>query len=348
MKVAFADPLLQQFVNGDPRALDAFKLVSAQDVLQKYGTNPNQTMSDVQALPMELAMGEAQKKFGKVDLNPIGGNVIGDWYVWTAGQVTIGKHESSDGSVSNESEALNLAIGMDKSDADSILGFAVNGSKDTTDIGTDGSKQKSYGLSLSIYSGINTEALPPMEFILGAGHMNISSTRIDGSQTLTGSRDAKTIFGSIGILSEAIERGKATITPYSKLEAAYIDLGGYSETGGNLALAYEKQIVKQAMVKLGVDASYDATLANGNLTPFTRLEYAYDISPSSNADMHYVGDGTNYRLTNDKNAMSIWSARIGADYIHSSGASTSFYYERSESINSGYSDSIQLKLSVPF
>ncbi|MBR9867964.1 MAG: autotransporter outer membrane beta-barrel domain-containing protein [Oceanospirillales bacterium] len=102
------------------------------------------------------------------------------------------------------------------------------------------------------------------------------------------------------------------------------------------------------MIKLGVDASYDTEVANGKLTPFTRLEYAYDISPSSNADMHYVGDSTNYRLTIDKEAVSNWSARVGADYLHDSGASTSFFYERSESIGSGLSDSVQLKLSVPF
>ena len=348
VNVAFADPLLNQFVNGDPRALDAFKLASATDVLQQYGQNPDQIMSDVQSVPMEIAMAEAQKSFGKVDLNPTGGKVVGDWFMWTAGQITLGKSKNSSSSVTNESEALNLAIGIDKSDDDSMFGFAVNGSKDMTDIGTDGSKQKSYGASLSIYGGFDTEALPPVELILGVGHMNISSTRIDGSQTLTGSRDARTVFGSVGVLAEAIEKGKATITPYSKLEAAYIELGSYSESGGSLALAYDKQIVKQAMIKLGLDANYDTEWMNGKLVPFTRLEYAYDISPSSNADMHYVGDSTNYRLTTDKNAVSNWTMRLGGDYAHNSGASTSVFYERTESINSGHSDSVQLKVSIPF
>lgn len=348
VNVAFADPLLNQFVNGDPRALEAFKLASAQDVLQNYGQNPDQVMSDVQNVPIEIAMAEAQKAFGKVDLNPTGGKVIGDWFMWTAGQVTIGKSKNSSSSVTNESEALNLAIGMDKSDADSMFGFAVNGSKDMTDIGTDGSKQKSYGASVSIYGGFDTDALPPVELILGVGHMNISSTRIDGSQTLTGSRDARTVFGSVGVLAEAIEKGKATITPYSKLEAAYIDLGSFSETGGSLALAYDNQIVKQAMLKVGLDADYETEWMNGKLVPFTRLEYAYDFSPSSNADMHYVGDSTNYRLTTDKNAVSNWTMRLGGDYAHNSGASTSVFYERTESINSGHSDSIQLKVSIPF
>lgn len=347
VNVAFADPLLQQFVNGDSRALEAFKLASATDVLTHYGQNPEQVMSDVQNVPIEIAMAEAQKSFGKVDLNPTGGKVVGDWFVWTAGQVTIGKSKNSSSST-NESEALNLAIGMDKSDDDSMFGFAVNGSKDMTDIGTDGSKQKSYGASISVYGGFNTDALPPIELILGLGHMDIKSTRIDGSQTLTGSRDARTVFGSFGVLAEAIEKGKVTITPYSKLEAAYIELGSYSESGGSLALAYDKQIVKQAMIKLGVDADYDTEWMNGKLVPFTRLEYAYDISPSSNAGMHYVSDSTIYRLTTDKNAVSNWTLRLGGDYAHNTGASTSVFYERTESINSGYSDSVQLKVSIPF
>lgn len=348
VNVAFADPLLNQFVNGDPRALEAFKLASATDVLQQYGQNPNGFMSDVQSVPMEIAMAEAQKSFGKVDLNPTGGKVVGDWYVWTAGQITLGKHKNSDGTVSNESEALNLAIGMDKSDAGSMFGFALNGSKDMTDIGSDGSKQKSYGASLSIYGGFDTESLPPIELILGVGHMDISSTRIDGTQTLTGARDARSVFGSVGVLSEAIKYGKTSITPYSKLEAAYIDLGSYTESGGTLALEYDNQIVKQALVKVGVDADFETNWMNGKLTPFTRLEYAYDISPSSNADMHYVGDSTNYRLTTDKDAISNWTMRFGGDYMHNTGASTSVFYERTESINSGHSDSVQLKVSIPF
>jgi len=347
INVAFAAPLLNQFVNGDPRALEAFKLASATDVHTQYGQNPNQVMSDIQNVPIEIAMAEAQKSFGKVDLNPTGGKVIGDWFMWTAGQVTIGKSKNSSSSVTNESEVLNLAIGMDKPDADSMFGFALNGIKDMTDIGTDGSKQKSYGASISIYGGFDTENLPPIEHILGVGHMNISSTRIDGSQTLTGSRDARTVFGSVGVLAEAIEKGKATITPYSKLEAAYIDLGSYSESGGSLALAYDNQIVKQAMLKVGLDADYETEWMNGKLIPFTRLEYAYDFSPSSNADMHYVGDSTNYRLTTDKNAVSNWTMRLGGDYAHNSGASTSVFYERTGSINSGHSDSVQLQVSIP-
>lgn len=348
LKIAFADPLLNQFVNGDPRALDAFKLASASDALQQYGQNPNQIMSDVQSIPMEIAMAEAQEKFGKVDLNPTGGKVVGDWYLWTAGQITLGNHKDSTSTVNNNSEAINLAIGMDKSDADSMFGFAVNGSSENTDIGADGSKQKAEGLSLSIYGGFDSESLPPIELILGVGKMEIRSTRIDGSQTLTGMRTAGTLFGSVGILAEAIKRGRVTITPYSKIEAAYIELGAYEESGGSLALAYDKQIVKQTMLRLGVDADYDTHWLNGKFTPFTRLEYAYDFSPSSDADMHYVGDSTNYRLTTDKSAVSNFTLRLGGDYAHNSGAETSVFYERTESINSGYSDSVQLKVSIPF
>lgn len=348
INVAFADPLLQQFVNGDPRALEELKLVSATDALTQYGQNPDRVMSDVKSVPVEIAMAEAQKKFGKADLNPTGGKVMGDWFLWTAGQVTVGKAKNSSSSVTNESEALTLALGMDKSDKDSMYGFAVNVSKDITDIGTVGSKQKSYGASLSLYGGFNADSLPPMEFVLGVGHMDIKSTRINGSQKLTGSRNARTVFGSIGLISEAMEQGKATITPYSKLEAAYINLGGYTESGRLLALAYDRQIVKQAMLKVGVDAHYDTGWMNGKLTPFTRFEYAHDFSPSSNADMHYVGDATNYRLTTDKNAVSNWTLRLGSDYAHSSGASTSVFYEHTQSINSDHSDSIQLKVSLPF
>ena len=350
VNVAFSDPLMEQFFNGDPRALDAFMLVSAQDVLQKIDSNPDAVMSDVQNMPMELAMAEAQKQFGKVNLNPTGDPLVGDWSIWTAGQVTVGDYEGSSASDSSELKATTLAIGIDRpTNTNGILGYALNIGWDDTDIGNVGSSFKSKNYSISIYSGFEMANAFPVELTFGAGRMNMRMKRIDGSQTLTGNRRGDLIFGSAKIRQAGIERGNAIISPYVSADAAFIRLNDYSETGGNLALHYHDQNVRRLTTSLGVDVDWTLKMSEGTLHPFTNLEYTLDLSDNSDASMNYLGDSTVYNLALDTFAKSNWSVGVGLDYIHTeSGMSSMIMYQRDEAVGVGQSDSLQIKLSMPF
>jgi len=338
--VSFADPLLDQFVNGS--GFSPITLADAASWAQRYGENPDQVMSDAELRPLQMAMAEAREQLG-LNMHPTGEAWIGDWSLWTEGRLTIGK------SSGKESDSYAISMGLDRPLGEtSRIGFAAAYGQDDIDIGSNGSGMESDNYSFTIYSAFYPENLMPMEAQLGVGHMQIDNVRVDGSQTLRGSRNAKMLFGSFAALHETFVDEDFALTPYGRVEAAYIELDPFSETGGNLALSYAKQRVHQAMVFLGSEARYQTPFANGRLHPFAKLEYGLDLTGSSDVNLSYVGDSTNYRFNQDKEATSHWIIGLGADYVLKDGLNSSFSYEREQAVNSGHSDTYKIRLTMRF
>ena len=348
VNLIFNNSFLQQYFDGTSAQNNSFDRASAEKLVKKLGQSPSQALTHSKALLASKIISKVNDELGKINFNPTGGNLFGGWNLWSAGQITIGKSQSSKNSTSSPFEAVTVAVGIDKSDANSVMGFALNVSEDEFDVGQLGSTQNSDGLSLSVYGNYDSDSIPPLEFIFGAGNESILSKRMDGLQTLKGTQKVNSIYGSISVLPETVKYNQVTLMPYGKFEASVSEFGSYSETGGTLALAFGKQNIRQTIFKFGVDATYDARVHNGNLTPFARLEYALDISPESYIDMRYVNDTMQYRLKTNKIVSGRWTARIGANYNHEKSISSSVFYERSESRNHGYSNTFHFKATIPF
>jgi outer membrane autotransporter protein len=275
--------------------------------------------------------------------------VYGDWSVWTEGQIRLGKVDATSTSSAQDTDSFLVTLGADRPYGDKgLFGMAVAFGKDDVDIGNVGSGMESDNYGFSLYVAYQPENLMPMEATLGVGHMQMDNTRIDGAQTLTGSRDGNLLFGSLSVLGETFARNDFALTPYGRFEAAYIELDGYTETGGSLALVYDKQTIERFMVFAGSDMSYKAPVMGGTLRPFGKVEYGVDLSGTSDVDMHYVGDTRNYTLGMDKLATSHWTLGIGADFDIKDGLSSTISYERSEAVSAGHADTFRLKLNLPF
>lgn len=350
VEVSFADPVLEQFINGQARTVEQFELASAPELAKAAATNPNAILSDAQALPVELAMGEAKAAVGDVDLNPTAGPAYKDWSIWTAGQITVGDVTPSGSTVNTESETYTLALGVDKPIGDDrLLGYVFNIGKDDAAIGSVGSYVKSNNYSLAVYTGFETSNALPVELTVGVGHMDMEMKRIDGLQTLTGDRNAKMMFASAKVRRATINIDNASVSPYASVEAASIRLDGYSESGGNLALDYHDQRVKRLLAAVGVDTHWDVVVKDGTLHPFTGLQYKVDMSGSSDARMNYVGNSSVYQMTLKPTANEHWSGRVGLDYVHrQTGMSSMLMYEREQMVGAGHNDSLQIKVSIPF
>jgi hypothetical protein len=93
---------------------------------------------------------------------------------------------------------------------------------------------------------------------------------------------------------------------------------------------------------------YAMRLGSGMLTPYGRLEYGADVSSKSNADMHYVTDGsTSYTLVLENRSRSNLKMGVGVNYQHDV-MDFSVGYERVESFGVGYSDSLNLDAGFRF
>ncbi len=335
IEFTFANPHLNGYFNGT--SVDLPGLLSA------YDSDVDGSMQDYAA---KLAMEQAREKFGVVNLNPTGGTVIGDWSIWTEGNITIGKAEGFSGS-ELDSESFTITAGMDRPVGDSgLFGVSLTYGQDEVDIGSVGSGLDSDNYAVSGYGYFKPENMPQMEAVLGLGSMKIDTLRVDGSQTLRGDRDAKILFGSFTARKDTMNYRDFSLSPYARLEGAYIRLDDYAEAGGNLALAYEEQTVKQAMVFFGTEVISQRFFSGGKLRPFGKVEYGLNLTGDSNADMHYVGDTTNYRLVLDKDATSMWLLQVGADYQIKDDLNVSFSFDHSEAVGSGHTDTLRLELNI--
>ena len=350
IKVSFADPLIDAYVNGTQSGIASlgFDERAAAEALTKVASNPEGATASLSDKLVEVVMAEMKDIFGTVNLNPTAGALVGDWSVWTDGQITVGEIDASTNSAAQDSDSINIAGGMDRPYGDlGLIGVALNIGQDDIDIGSLGSEVESDNLSLSFY---NVKQLPNklgLETQFGLGKMAIDTKRIDGTQTLTGERDATMAFGSISLRDEPLVKGSATITPYGRAEWAYIELDGYSETGGNLALNYDKQHINRYMLFLGFDVTYETTYANGKLKPFAAFAYGLDLTRDSDVGMNYVGDTTAYSTKLEKTATSNLMLRLGADYEMKDGVTSSFAYERTEALGAGFSNSLRFYINVP-
>ena len=350
IKISFADPLLESYVNGTQSGLGSlsFDEKAAVSALTQVASNADAAASSLIEKPVEVVMAEMKEIFGTANLNPTAGALVGDWSVWTEGQITVGKVGATSTSSNQDSDSFNIAVGMDRDYGDlGLMGVALNLGKDDVDVGSSGSGIQSNNISLSFYNAKTLQNSLGLETQVGIGKMSIDTTRIDGSQTLTGDRDAKMLFGSIALVDEPLKHGSATLTPYARGEWAYIELDSYAESGGSLALNYDKQHINRYMIFLGSDVSYGTTFANGKLKPFAAFEYGLDLTRDSNVGMNYVGSSTTYSTQLEKTATSNVMVRLGADYQGKDGTTSSVAYERNEALGAGFSNALKLQISVP-
>ena len=353
VRIALANPYLNELFNGTSKSFKDIKLSDVSNWFEDYGqkSSVNDFVSEIGVNALKFAMSEIKnQKITTNNLNPTGGTVFGDWSLWSEGEIRIGKFNSSSSLSNQEFDSYGVSLGMDKPYwGNGLIGFSLTFGNDDIDIGSAGSKVKSDNFSFTIYSRLNNNNnLPPIETSIGIGRSKIDNRRIDGSQTLSGDRDANMIFGSTKVYSKPHIQNKITVTPYSQLQVAYVELKSYSESGGSLALNYSNQYINRGLASFGTDIVYDANIANGRLKPFSAFEYGYDFSKKSNVNMHYVGDSTNYDLGINKLAASNWLARIGANYDFEDKVVATFAYEFTQAVNAGQTNALQFRLNAKF
>ena len=357
IKVAFANPLLNQLINMQPTTIERkeLELADAARYLQRYWVeDPERIMNDVktelQVEVMEYSMNlVAQLKedtVGEINLNPTAGELVGGWSLWTHGQVTVGKIEESGSASKQELDGQGIFLGMDRLiGEDGLLGFAVGVGQDDTDVGSLGSGVDSKNYSFTSYGSIQREEDLSIDTMIGIGHQKMDVVRVDGTQRLTGERDVNQLFGSVELRKWKIEQAGFLITPYGRVEASYAKLNSFSETGGTLALTYDKQNLKYAMLATGADLQYLIPIQSGKIRPFGSIEYGANVSPDSDVKMHYSSQTKKYLLTLDKQCTSNWKLEVGVDLELRGGLNGSISYERTEAVNAGYRDQFNIWLS---
>ena len=352
IKVDFNNPILDYVVNNN--SIDFTKLTHQAVAHTNTSAQMNNPViqTAISQMKMNKSVSEMMKqvddKYQVVSLNPnqSAGPLFNDWSIWTEGKIIVGSLDGSNGSADQDSDTLNIAIGIDRPTANAgLIGVALNVGMDDVEVGSVGSGIKSKNISLSLYNIFKTQNLLDVETQFGIGRMSIDTTRKDGSQTLTGDRDVRMPFASVAIRNKPFQYQSVSLTPYGRAEWAYIELDSYTENGGNLALQYDKQKINRYMLFVGSDVNYETSFASGTLKPFAAFEYGLDLTSNSDVSMNYAGVNTKYQTQLEKMAASNLMLRLGLDYKREDETNFSISYQRQEAIGAGNSDSIQFKFS---
>jgi uncharacterized protein with beta-barrel porin domain len=359
IKIHFENEVIEAVMNATPRSKAAIVAdIKNIDVTNKAIALLQNTQGalvatgkGIQSDAQAIALNEAARFRNDIigTLNPSFGTVVDDWSVWTSGEVSIGETKASATSSKQESNSKILSLGFDKkTNTNNLTGFVLSIGQDDIDIGTSTTNVKSDNYNLSSYGVFKQQNGTIVEAIFGLGHLKFDTIRKDGSDTLTGKRNANQLFASATLRDKTIEHNNWSISPYGKLTLAHAKLKKFSEAGGSTALTFNEQSVNDARVFVGADANYLITINNGTIKPFAKLEYGHDVSSSSDATMHYNTETTNYTLTVDKQAKSNWKMDVGADLFTKDGWNSSISYRREQAIDSGHSDGLSFDVGLRF
>ncbi|MDC1383347.1 autotransporter domain-containing protein [Candidatus Puniceispirillum sp.] len=348
IKISFANPLLDLYFDSQDPGPMSFNERDISNSLGQKTDSLDAIFSSVKKKSAKLAMAKMKDISGALNLNPTTGPLIDDWSIWSEGQITIGKTKSTSSASSQSVNGVNIAIGIDGPYGDlDTIGTVLNIGKNDVDVGTLGSTIKANKISLSIYGTKKLENNVGVEAQVGFGSITFETTRVDTPQILTGERDGKMMFGSLAVVDEPLRYDDVTIIPYARAEWAYIELDDYAESGGSLALHYDKQDINRKMLSLGLDLSRELTQDNATVKPFVGIKYGLDITPDSNMTFNYLGNSKKYSNTLKKAGKPNLMLKLGVDYENKNGTTASFAFERSEMIGTGFSNAAWLKLNIP-
>ena len=269
-----------------------------------------------------------------------------NWAIWSEGSITIGEIDATRISSIKEIKSKGITIGMDKMiDKNQMYGAAFRIENDDNDIGASGTKLDTDGYSLSLYGTIPFSDKTYIDSTLGIGLLRTKHTRIHESGTLTGKRKGKQLFGSV-LYGAEFNNNQLTLSPYGRLDAGYTKLSSYTDSGTVAAISYNEQNIKTVRASIGLLMDDEVKIGEANFMPNARVEYGKDIIDSSDAVVSYiVYPNTDYTLNIDKEENDNFRLGFGADIEVEDGWLFMADYERNQTENSGYENTISLGVS---
>ena len=262
-----------------------------------------------------------------------------DWLFWSEGSVSVGKVGDTINSSSKDINTNAVTLGWDKKIDEKIIhGYTVTYTQDDVEVGSSGTSVDIDSYSFATYATFHKYSNRHLEGILGLSKLDLKNKRKSGSNTLTGDRVGKQIFGSIQYLS-TFEKNKIDISPNIKVDLSYTTLTAYSETGTS-PIKYDEQRVETVGLYGGFNFNNEIIKDNYILRPSAGFELGLDLSPNSDVSLNYVSDpNTKYTKSIDQHGEKSIKGKIGFDVLHNNGWSMMTFYERNQSENS-HSDTL--------
>ena len=260
--------------------------------------------------------------------------ILDSWLFWSEGSVSIGTVDATSKSSKKDIDTNAVTLGMDKKiNNQSVHGYTITYIQEDAKVGNKGTSSNIDSYSFSLYRAFNQGSNNYFEGVLGLSKLDIKNIRKSGSNTLTGSRNGKQIFGSLQAI-KTFKNKQTELSPNLRLDLGYTILDEYSEKGTN-PLKYDEQTVETVGLYGGFNLSNEIFKEDYIIRPAFALELGYDLSPNSDVSLNYVSDpNTKYTKSIDQEDDKSIKGKIGFDVVNDTGPSMMFFYERVETEDS--------------
>ena len=260
--------------------------------------------------------------------------ILDSWLFWSEGSVSIGTVDATSKSSKKDIDTNAVTLGMDKKiNNQSVHGYTITYIQEDAKVGNKGTSSNIDSYSFSLYRAFNQGSNNYFEGVLGLSKLDIKNIRKSGSNTLTGSRNGKQIFGSLQAI-KTFKNKQTEVSPNLRLDLGYTILDEYSEKGTN-PLKYDEQTVETVGLYGGFNLSNEIFKEDYTIRPAFALELGYDLSPNSDVSLNYVSDpNTKYTKSIDQEDDKSIKGKIGFDVVNDTGPSMMFFYERVETEDS--------------
>ena len=269
--------------------------------------------------------------------------------VWAEGVVSFGAREANGSVSAADFSSSGLSFGVDRALSDRlVLGMGVGYARDTTNIGTDGTRNQASGYSLAVYGSYKLGSNSFVDGMLGVGWLDFDMNRYvtAASAYATSKRKGYQLFGSLGTGLEFRDKTNM-VSPYARLDFSTDKLGETTETGaGTFSLNYYEQTNSALQGTIGLRGESTHATPFGWAVPRARVEWRQDLSNRSEAAISYADQigGTRYAISPSGSLQSALVLGVGSEFLFRDGWALGVDYQLTQV--SAYESSYALRIKV--
>ncbi len=243
-----------------------------------------------------------------------------DWAVWSTGYVGLGSTGATGQRSSVDFTTSGVSAGIDyRFSRYFIGGLGVGYGRDSTGIGTNGTHSNGEAYNAALYGSLRPFRGFFIDGVAGYGTLKFGSQRfvVDEADFVLGSRTGREVFASLSTGYE-FRHDKLLISPYARINGAWITLDQFSETGGlGGALTYSAQSANLLTSVLGLRGKYTWVTTWGAIAPRFRVEYNHDFNGTSDITLNYADTpfGQTFALTTTPAQRDRITLGLGTDFL---------------------------------
>jgi outer membrane autotransporter protein len=195
-------------------------------------------------------------------------------------------------------------------------GLGAGYGRDYSQIGGNGTRSNAETANLALYGSFRPTPGVFVDGVAGWGYLWFNSQRfvVDDAEFVSGSRTGNQAFGSLTAGYEF--RGDGwLLSPYARVNGAWLALDAFSETGGSGALSFSDQQARFLTGVLGLRGKTTFLTDWGVLSPRLRIEYLHDALGTSAVSLRYADTltGPTYGFTTTPTERDRISVGLGAE-----------------------------------